>query len=497
MRGYCSVSLVLLSSVVVACASSSGAGKDAGQPDSSPADAVSPEAGTCMEGGTGAWEAQPVRVDKSSTSGDMPRVAFDPAGNAIAVWEQTDASGVPSVWSSRRTPDGTWSTPVQLNASPISTGGNTPPSPQLAVSADGSAIVVWQQLVPGMVNLWANHFAPGTGWGGEQKIQANGKGTPHSPYGDPRVAMDAAGNAVAVFSQDVGVPAATHPDGSTQVYANRYVAGMGWSGAVLLSADWVPNPDMNHSTAAAGLPRVAMDPAGDATAVWTAVIGQGTNVQAARYDTKSGQWTLPDTATTVSSLGTCPCGANPNDLDVAMDASGNAMAVWAEQSGTAVNAQIRAARYMTGSGWGPSTGLDAVQGGTDQSPRIAVDSSGNAAAVWYSSKTPNVIYAAVFQGGAWKPAVALDDGTYTNTGGRPTVTFDALGNGIAVWDDQTSVFASELPPASATWGTQQKIAAPPGAQGYTDVDIAPAPPGCLRALTLFWGSSGVWALAQH
>jgi hypothetical protein len=488
-----------------ACFSSSAGpadgGTDAGADIATTFDAGAFNEAGCVDGGTGAWDKSPAQV---AANGDTPHVGFDGAGNAIAVWELNDSTGTPQVWANRRAPDGTWGAPTQVNTSVIA-GGSVGPLPQIAVSANGSAVVVWQQnTTGGATNVWANVYTPTGGWGGEHNVLAADKGNPASPMGNPRVAMDSKGNAVVVFEQDVGVLSATYPDGGVQIYANRYVAGTGWGGATLLSADYVPQTDMLHSTGRSYTPHVAMDDAGDVAVLWSVdVSNTGDKLQAAYLNGKSGQWTLPDTSAQATFVDPCspssPCAGNPLDLDVAMDPSGdgNAIVVWEQQTASVTTQQMWASRFTVASGWSsPPDALDAVKGGTDSMPRVAVDPSGDAAVVWASGNTANIIYANVLQGGAWKGAMALDNGMYTDTGGRPAVTFDAEGNAVAAWDDQANVYASELPGGSLTWGAQQTIAKPPGSTGYTNVDLAAAPPGCTRALAVFQ-AGGIWALAQH
>jgi hypothetical protein len=503
MRFMCAVLLGVLGvcSGPIACVSVSSGGPDGGTDAGGSDTGPPPDAAGCVDGGTGTWDLQPAQI-ATNTTADLPKVAFDGAGNAIAVWEQTDASGVPSVWASRRAPGGNWGAPTQVNSTPV-VGGSVGPLPQIAVSANGSAVAVWQQNTSGgTTNVWANLYTLGGGWGGEHSVLAANKGTPASPMGNPRAAMDSKGDALVVFEQDVGVRPATYPDGGTQIYANRYVAGTGWSGAVLLSADYAAQTDSLHSTGGARTPHLAMDAAGDAVVAWSVdVSNTGAKIQAAYLNGSSGQWTLPEMQSHPSFLDPCSpssmCAGNPLDLDVAINASGGAIAVWEQQTASVSTQQMWASRFTVAAGWSsPPDALDAVKGGTDSAPRVAVDAAGNAAVVWASGNTPNIIYANLLRGGAWAGAVALDDGTYTDTGGRPTVAFDAEGNAVAVWDNQAKVFTAEVPTGSSSWAAQQTIATPPGATGYTDVALAPAPPGCTRALAVFWGG-GIWSLAQN
>ncbi len=126
---------------------------------------------------------------------------------------------------------------------------------------------------------------------------------------NPQVAFDANGNAFAVWQQY---------DGSFEsIYANRYDAGTGsWEGAVLIEAG------ANH----AQYPQVAFDASGNAFAVWVQHDGTFSSIYANRYDALSGSW---GTAELIDA------GANTAQYpQVAVDAGGNAFAVWQQGDGT-------------------------------------------------------------------------------------------------------------------------------------------------------------------
>src|SRR5437764_713321 len=65
--------------------------------------------------------------------------------------------------------------------------------------------------------------------------------------------------------------------------------------------------------------------------------------------------------------------------DVAIDSGGNAIAVWRQFDGTADS--IYANRYLAGQGWGTPTPIETGINGADI-PRVAIDGNGNAIAIW-------------------------------------------------------------------------------------------------------------------
>jgi hypothetical protein len=144
----------------------------------------------------------------------LPQVALDAQGNAIVVWQQSVNPGEPTnIYTSRleHPPGSTWSEPVQISA--IAAGPAS--APQLAMDAAGNATVVWLQegSVPGAApRLGSNHFTPTGGWGGAQRPAMPGAGSASAP----QLAVSAGGQAVAVWAQKPGA-------GVGDIWANVYV----------------------------------------------------------------------------------------------------------------------------------------------------------------------------------------------------------------------------------------------------------------------------------
>src|SRR5262249_40307259 len=69
-----------------------------------------------------------------------PRIALDAAGDAVAVWRRFDGADY-VIQSAARPAGGSWSAPVDLSAP-----GEEAQSPQLAVDAAGDAVAVWTRF---------------------------------------------------------------------------------------------------------------------------------------------------------------------------------------------------------------------------------------------------------------------------------------------------------------------------------------------------------------
>ena len=71
---------------------------------------------------------------------------------------------------------------------------------------------------------------------------------------------------------------------------------------------------------------------------------------------------------------------NAFDPQVAIDTNGNALSVWRQSDGTRYN--IWANRYTAGTGWGTAALIETDNAGDASSPQVAIDTNGNALAVW-------------------------------------------------------------------------------------------------------------------
>ena len=119
--------------------------------------------------------------------------------------------------------------------------------PQIAIDSTGNAIAVWQQFEGSRYKIQANRYVLNVGWGTPVTIDTGGTGS----AGTPQIAMDPAGNAIAVWLQWNG--------NRFGIFANRYTAGGSWGTAVAIDTG---------SSGASANPDIAMDPNGNAIAVW-------------------------------------------------------------------------------------------------------------------------------------------------------------------------------------------------------------------------------------
>lgn len=449
---------------------------DAG-PEAGALEAAPPDAG-CVEAGAESWDTQAARLDGTSTDANrLARIGIDGAGNAVVVWEQQSlAASTWTVWASQYATNGAWTAPRQIDGTG-STGIPIEPGPALAVSANGTAVVVYQTGSPGgpmPTNVTYAVYSPASGWGAATAFFPPTAPAQVGGNARPKVAIDSKGNAVAVWAQDMG-DQTLNADFGLEIYAARAAAGQPFGPAVLLSSYAVSGFSWR--------PHVAIDEQGDAVAAWEADPSNSPiRVMAARFDGASwGAATFIDSPISTSNLGIEP--------RVVMDANRSALVVWAEgQSGGTVAAY--SARYAAGS-WSSAVQLDANLNTSlnASGARVVLDAAGNATAVWQNitndSSHPNSILAARNVGGTWTPAAPLDT---AKPGGnyRPELAVDDAGDVMVVWDDQGNVWAAQYDAARGSFSPEVNIDVQDNAAYNPDIAFAH---GCPQAVVVYQNSA--------
>ena len=348
--------------------------------------------------GTG-W-GTPTTIESQTTDSYTVQIGFDGAGNAIATWLTFDGASN-HVWSNRYTAGAGWGTEVQIDS--LTAPDADAENPELAVDTAGNAIAVWYQFDGPSYSIWSNHYSAGSGWGTAEVIES---GTGNAI--NPRVALDSNGNGLAVWTQNGG--------GRNDIWSNRYTAGSGWGTAQLIETD---------NTGTALSPRVKIDSNGNAIAAWYQSDGTRFNINANRYVAGTGWGTAQLIETDDSGDAQLP--------RLAMDAAGNTIVVWQQNDGTRYN--IRSNRYIPGTGWGTATTIETDNAGDATVPWVAVDSAGNALVVWQQSDgTRTNIWAnryATTTGWSTAKRIETDD---AGDALDPNVAVDATGRGLAVWE---------------------------------------------------------------
>jgi hypothetical protein len=335
--------------------------------------------------------------------------AMNSSGNAVSLWVEIIGSDLALRANYYTASLNTWNSAVTLSSTGTVQDPTIAENPAIAINATGDAVAVWQQHDGTRSNIWANQFTGGS-WGTATVIES---GSGSAVF--PQVAIDDNGHAMAVWAQD----------GTSIVMSNRYVPGTGWEN----SASAVDIDNFGAS------PRIVMDSSGNAVAVWSKPNGIAVN----RYTVGSG-WGSYVVIGTDS-----PTNSTYHSPRIAINANGDAIAVWL-QNGSSRN--VMANRYTTATGWG-TAGFIEWAGGDANSPQIALDSNGNAMAVWAQAVgggNPHIWTNRYTLGSGWDgfPADVQIGGVgsgNTAMSSKPDVAFDSTGNALVVWS-QSYAFSS-------------------------------------------------------
>ena len=354
----------------------------------------------------------PTLLETDDSTALSPQIAVDASGNGIAVWQQANGTQDPptqfNIWARRYAAGVGWGAPTLLE-----TNGGDDTRPQIDIDPAGNAIVVWEQYdgianSSALASIHANRYLAGVGWGTDTVL------TTEAAAG-PQVAMDSQGNAFAVWDQ-YGAGGTTRAD----IYADRFTVGSGWGAptAVEASAD-----DSMY-------PEIAADSMGNAMAVWTQAVRHGTTdgpyqIYSSRFVVGTG-W---GTASPVENNGSSYASYTVHP-QVAVDPMGNAVAVWSAYDSPRIH--VYANRFVPGTGWGTPTLLDTTQWDAD-SPQVVMDSSGNGTAVWRSMDGVRFnIMASRFVDNGAPPEIVLTAPTETLTRESSVTAAGRTNPGVAV-----------------------------------------------------------------
>lgn len=441
---------------------------DAPAGDAPAADASAPDVMTAIDAGppvdapptSGVW-GTPALVEAFFADGID--VVVDANGVVTGAWTRLTSPGPRRLWSNRFVPDAGWGTATQLSGGGDWNGNSV----SLAVDASGAVTALWEESVTGMSsfpNLWSNRSTPGPGWGTPQLVAVG-----H----DPQVAVAPSGDAIAAWTRRDG----THFD----VVASRYTAGA-WSAPVelqppgetgtspRLAVDAGGNALVIWSrgagpsgVAAAGLASRRFTPAGGwapmsivadhrardlsmvgdaegrAVGLWSSDGDPGDSIWSARF--AAGAWSAPvrldDPAT--------PAYLWRAEPALALDGDGRALAIWnAQVPGSPVRYHLVARRH-DGVAWSAPAVLAMRANWSYQGLQLAADDAGNAVALWldpWEYEQFRLRASRFTPAGGWTAPVALSrEGVEAH---QPRVVLAPSGRGLALWTESGPMQPSGL-----------------------------------------------------
>lgn len=258
----------------------------------------------------------------------------------------------------------------------------------------------------------------------------------------PAIAVNARGDAAAIWLDSGGVKSARRPSGGV------------WSTSTITTSASSRGWDS----------RVALDAKGNAVAAWQHEASGTSRIRAA-HRSATGSWSTP---VTISGSGSV------YEVDLATDKVGNAIAVWAKEVDGGY--RVQAARKAAGGGWSAPTTLSAA-GQLASRPHVAVDGEGGFFASWLlndgASTRLQVAYRAT--GATWSAAQTVS-GAGQDVRNASVAAYGA-GAALAAWsnfhpDGSIRLSIAERA-AGGGWGLASEVTGTGQWADYPDLAVSP------------------------
>ena len=400
--------------------------------------------------GAGRQWSTPLNVQNHAGGGyPTPSVAVSPAtGDAVVVWID-GGNGVQAVHYAAA--GNAWGTsPATLESR------GTPLSVQVAVDGSGRYAVVWEQndqtQSPSILGVWASYSSDGVTWSNPPVLLAAGPS--NADYGDVRLAVNRAGQGWVGCDQTIrSSMSSSDPE---WVYA-AYLDGTTAKAPVIVKTGTTNGSSRNRQ------PRVAIDGKGNGLVVWTEIDPNPAVRNDSTWAAALADGTTPAPQLIESYDADITWGA-----DVAMNADGQGVAIWAERGSRSgyVVADVFARRYRVTSGWDPEPPR-LYAGNYSGNLSVDEDRFGTVGIAWSQSVTSNN-YQAMFStqtvGGSWSTSqMEVDDlaPDYTSTDIEPQVR-TALDSGDVLMAWRKRVEGSTFAPhfrwrSNGAWGVESEV----------------------------------------
>ncbi len=327
----------------------------------------------------------------------------------------------------------TWGEPTQISS------GDRALGPALALNAAGEALVVWDQEVgaecpQSPASLSCIHTVQAAVRTPASTLWQTPVDVSRPGIGAaPRAAIDGAGNAAIVWVHDIG---------RDRVLQATYRAGP--------SRMWPEPSDISEPSLQVREHRIALDAAGDAVAVWAERADTTFTVRAEVRPAETRAWRA---AVTLSRPGRNASGGP----SMALTPSGRAVVAWIEDG------VVRASSGDAATGvWEPPVDLSGPGAFADGGPQVAVDASGDTAVAWARGNIGSFrAVQAVFRprAGNWTEPVEI--GTVQATAVEELqAAVDGAGNALAMWVGPPGVQATARANATGVWSRPVLVSAP-------------------------------------
>ena len=299
--------------------------------------------------------------------------------------------------------------------------------PQIRADSAGNAAATWIDMDHSigstdrdfLSNLYVQNYDKVTGWGSPILMQSD----PTEYVISDNLTVQADGTAWVVWSERTYKDPIFSVLDKFALFAAKYTPLVGWGAAEKVTADYAITP-LSESYPDG---RITTDNNGNPTVLWT----DGLTLYATRKT--AGVWGSPEVV--VAFLST-PGTANViHDFDIAVDGSGNAIAVWQRLDSTGMTKTVYSNRYVANTVWTGVTTMSNLifQNADAVSPKLAMDSSGNAFLLWSQfDGFMLAIWSARFDHiSGWQTLATISSSSQLVD--SPQIGVDKLGNAVAIW----------------------------------------------------------------
>jgi hypothetical protein len=368
----------------------------------------------------GSWAEPELLESEATDDARSAQVGIDGAGNAFAAWKQWQAGNKPELWQTRQIAGGSWEAPERPGG-----GLREVLAFELRVDAagGGAALLSLERTMgtEGPWTVWGKHYVRDWGWRPIQAIFVLEMNQPTSP----RLALEAPGAAFAVW-------------GHLANNVHELLFSRGDSNA------W-SEPDIVPGMSGGGAAQVAADRAGHA---FVAAI-RADKLVLSRFDPAMGWGDVREFGTGAIYDFTLIPTVEPISFEVAANAQGDAFAIWEDRGGSEIG-DVWAVRYDASTdSWDEPVKLDTENTGSANQPKVRVDASGNAIAVWqqYDGVRSNIWFNRYVPELGWTGAgqLEMDD---VGDAEAPQIALDGQGRALVVWHQydgsQRNIMANRL-----------------------------------------------------
>lgn len=379
-------------------------------------------------------------ISLSISEPTLPRVFAASSDHAVAVWHRHDgiradivaSEYVSGDWTPQQTLDSTTADAI---------------FPSVVIDGSGLITAAWgEDNGAGCFGIWSARNT-GTGWNLPVQIDNATCGG-----GVVFLAANPSGVVIATWQASNGTV--------TNAWANRYIPGSGWEGAVLIEQE---------ANSIQNVMDIALDDGGNAIVVFQAYDGTRYNVFASRLVPGTG-WSVVPLETSTN---------NAQDAQIAMAADGYAVIVW-EQAGGAVP-DIAFATFTPGIGYSTAALVEGDESGPCSSPTVAISRTGDAIAVWERGTGGQIDIEAAFlpsRASAWEPSVKIESSS--EAARRPKIAIDSRGFAVSTWHQfdgiRNSAWSARYSPTSG-WESATVLEAEAGDVNLTGIDVSLAQDG--------------------